>query len=598
MTKFHAAALASLTILSALTHLASAQTVRYVRATAPAGGNGLSWATAYNTLQPAINVAVAGDEIWVAAGTYTEPSTSAPAAFNLRSGIALYGGFSGAETLRSQRSPSANATVLHGTGNKTVLRLVNVTQVIVDGFEVAAGKGCGYFGEAATACYHPGGGASIDGSDAVFLDCDFQGNTASWGILSTPAHPGEGGAVALKNSVVSFHGCQFVGNSAAHCYVAGCAAGFYHIWAPAGGGGAISSRSSTVDLTRCVFSGNTAGSGCSAGYCGSGGQGLNGPTVGGSGGAIDAHQSTVSVDQCSFTSNSSGWGGGAASLMGSCLASSTRSGHGGALNLNGGSATIRNSLFVANVAPGRSVGGLCTATTGGFGGAVYSTGQVNVINSTFYGNTALDANGAVGGALSGSIASIKNCIFWSNADGTTNFISGQIGNTSINLPIRSIIQGYNFVNVNGNLNLNPLFLNPLGPDNTLGTADDRFDLAITSPAIDAGNNSFYTGSSLDLAGNTRFFDITTTPDTGFGTAPIIDIGPYERSRCPADLDDGSNTGAQDNAVTIDDLLYFLVAFESGTAAADLDNGNATGVLDNAVTIDDLLFFLTRFEIGC
>jgi len=33
-------------------------------------------------------------------------------------------------------------------------------------------------------------------------------------------------------------------------------------------------------------------------------------------------------------------------------------------------------------------------------------------------------------------------------------------------------------------------------------------------------------------------------------------------------------------------------------AADLDNGSGSGTRDNAVTIDDLLYFLTHFEAGC
>lgn len=68
--------------------------------------------------------------------------------------------------------------------------------------------------------------------------------------------------------------------------------------------------------------------------------------------------------------------------------------------------------------------------------------------------------------------------------------------------------------------------------------------------------------------------------------------------CPADLDDGTSSGTPDEAVTIDDLLYFLGVFEQGVVAADLDNGSGVGVRDNAVTIDDLLFFLSRFEAGC
>jgi FtsP/CotA-like multicopper oxidase with cupredoxin domain len=68
--------------------------------------------------------------------------------------------------------------------------------------------------------------------------------------------------------------------------------------------------------------------------------------------------------------------------------------------------------------------------------------------------------------------------------------------------------------------------------------------------------------------------------------------------CPADLDDGSGMGMPDEAVTIDDLLYFLMAFEAGTPAADLDDGSGMGMPDAAVTIDDLLFFLVHFEAGC
>jgi 6-phosphogluconolactonase (cycloisomerase 2 family) len=68
--------------------------------------------------------------------------------------------------------------------------------------------------------------------------------------------------------------------------------------------------------------------------------------------------------------------------------------------------------------------------------------------------------------------------------------------------------------------------------------------------------------------------------------------------CVSDLDNGSGTGTPDNAVTIDDLLFFLVAFEEGSAEVDLDNGTFTGTPDNAVTIDDLLYFLVRFEEGC
>jgi len=84
----------------------------------------------------------------------------------------------------------------------------------------------------------------------------------------------------------------------------------------------------------------------------------------------------------------------------------------------------------------------------------------------------------------------------------------------------------------------------------------------------------------------------------FGTQGYVATIP---SPCPADLDnDGllTNGGTPDHAVTIDDLLFLLAAFEAGNLAADLDNGSNTGTRDNAVTIEDLLYFLAHFEAGC
>jgi len=70
--------------------------------------------------------------------------------------------------------------------------------------------------------------------------------------------------------------------------------------------------------------------------------------------------------------------------------------------------------------------------------------------------------------------------------------------------------------------------------------------------------------------------------------------------CQADLDDGVGAGSCDGAVTIDDILFFLGAFEAGSEEADLDDDGepSVGTPDGAVTIEDLLFFLIHFEAGC
>lgn len=88
-------------------------------------------------------------------------------------------------------------------------------------------------------------------------------------------------------------------------------------------------------------------------------------------------------------------------------------------------------------------------------------------------------------------------------------------------------------------------------------------------------------------------------DNGSLTAGPTEVGSFLFDcACPADLDNGSGSGTPDEAVNIDDLIYFLVKFEAGDVRVDLDDGSGTGTPDNAVTVDDLLFFLARFEGGC
>ncbi len=69
-------------------------------------------------------------------------------------------------------------------------------------------------------------------------------------------------------------------------------------------------------------------------------------------------------------------------------------------------------------------------------------------------------------------------------------------------------------------------------------------------------------------------------------------------RCVADVDDGTGTGTRDDAVTVDDLLYYLEVFATGDIAADIDEGSGTGTHDDAVTVDDLLYYFERFQAGC
>lgn len=91
-------------------------TILYVNESGSSSNNCSSWTDACD-LQTALIKATAGDEIWVAAGTYrptarNHPADPRSATFVVKPGVALYGGFAGTETGREQRDWQANPTIL------------------------------------------------------------------------------------------------------------------------------------------------------------------------------------------------------------------------------------------------------------------------------------------------------------------------------------------------------------------------------------------------------------------------------------------------------------------------------------------------------
>jgi parallel beta-helix repeat protein len=98
--------------------------------------DGLSWATAKRTVQAGLSVATAGDEVWVATGTYVER-------IMLQVGVGLYGGFAGVETNRSQRNWTANPTILDGNQGASVVTSppAATTSTRIDGFTIRNGSG-------------------------------------------------------------------------------------------------------------------------------------------------------------------------------------------------------------------------------------------------------------------------------------------------------------------------------------------------------------------------------------------------------------------------------------------------------------------------
>jgi hypothetical protein len=211
----------------------------FVDSTASGADNGTSWTDAYTSLQAALAAAVAGNEIWVAAGTY-KPTTTADRtiSFALKNGVGVYGGFAGTETLLSQRNPAANVTILSGdigtegvtTDNSyhVVTSDSTVTATgILDGFTVTAGRADG--GADPT---DRGGGVYINQGSPTFTRCIFSNNYAG----------NRGGGVRVAAGSPSFTDCVFQGNFAGQA-----------------GAGLGAASVGSMQIRGCIFRSNTVG---------------------------------------------------------------------------------------------------------------------------------------------------------------------------------------------------------------------------------------------------------------------------------------------------------------------------------------------------
>ena len=303
--------------------LALTQGTIYVDADATGATDGSSWEDAYTTLQPALDEALAGDEIWVAAGTYTptylsDPSKPRSATFQLKNGVALYGGFDPSvdDTEFGDRDWAANATILSGdVGNpgSTADNSYHVfyhpaalaldATAVLDGLKIIAGMANG------GGVLSLGGGMYNDGCSPAVTHCTFAGNTANIG----------GGMANYNSSSPSVTDCTFAENSASY------------------GGGMANYSSSSPAVTNCTFSANEAQNGA---------------------GMLNDH-SSPEVTGCTFAANeATGSGGGMYNYTGSSptLTNCTFAGNaassmgGGIVNYTAGTPTLTNCTFSGNSA--------------------------------------------------------------------------------------------------------------------------------------------------------------------------------------------------------------------------------------------------------
>lgn len=243
------------------------------------------------------------------------------------------------------------------------------------------------------------------------------------------------------------------------------------------------------------------------------------------GGAVCNAQSDASFLRCTFHGNSAESDGGAmyntfssCPLVQHCVFTGNDAVSGGAINNSGSDPLIVNSAFSGNSARA--------------GGAIFNNASNPlIVNCTLSANGAMIEGGGIYNAQ--SAPEISNTIFWANFDAGGATESGQLflDAGSIALVDHSCIQGLTgSLGGVGNLGVNPLIVDPDGPDDAFGTPDDDLRVHPGSPCIDAGDNGAVPETlTTDLYGEPRISQDPDSPDTGNPPdgAPFVDIGVHE-----------------------------------------------------------------------
>jgi predicted outer membrane repeat protein len=335
----------------------AAGNIHYAKPTAGGTRDCSSWANAC-MLQTALTNAGTGDEIWVALGTHkpTLVATAREATFQLKSGVAVYGGFKGTETTRDQRKPAANPTILSGD--------IDNNDTNTDGNFIAETPADTQGNNA----YH------VVTSDGTTNTAVLDGFIITAGQANDTAYPNNyGGGIYNNGGSPSLRYITFSGNSAI-----------------VNGGGMYSSGSSNPTLTNITFSGNTAENGGGMQNNGSS-PSLNSVTftnnTASNGGGLYNSSGSPTLTNVTFSANSASFGGGMynnssdPALTNVTLSGNTAS-FGAGMQNSGSNPTLTNVTFSNNIS--NDLGGGMRNTDGS---------SPTLTDVTFAGNSASSGGG-------------------------------------------------------------------------------------------------------------------------------------------------------------------------------------------------------------
>lgn len=549
--------------------LAQSSDIIYVNLSASGNADGTSWTDAFVDLQDALAAAEEGDEIWVAAGTYypavyEEVYVDRSATFNLKNGVALYGGFTGGEASLEDRDWENNVTVLSGDLDRNdpttdpdgvvtdpenivgdnAYHVVTASGTgagtILDGFTITAGHA-----DNLDSTQH-GAGVHLSNGELVLANVTFSGNLAEEETGSV-SHA-RGGGMYAENSTVDLINVIFSNNHAIRGGGLYQDSGqliisntiFNNNRAEKGGGGLfISGGQLTVSHT--LISDNFSES-LSGGLFNAAGRLIltnvdfeNNTINGGSGAGLSTGiAQDVTLTDINFTGNKTPFdsqqnrGGGLQIRQGSgtliltnATFSNNEAGLGGAIYLDGASSISDGKKVLSNV--------LISGNRALYGGGIHcNAGNLSLINVTLSGNWSSYYGGAIYNA--GQTPTLTNCIIWGNdsqyydLDLLYNAFDGNM------LFQNSLLQGSGGsgggwdealgTDGGGNLDADPLFVEPAAASSA-PTASGNYRIQEGSPAVDAGCNSPFEeggdafGVETDLDGNRRII------------GGIVDMGAYE-----------------------------------------------------------------------